>query len=1073
MSQNAKIIVDTDKVVTVDEIFKMISSQTDYKFIYQEDLFKKHPKVVLKKGEIKVSKLLNESISSFNVNFDVNKNNTVIIKKETLPTTSSQLEESNQSIRITGIIRDVDGRLLPGTNILEKGTENGTQTDFDGKFSLYVEDKNAVLVVSFIGYNTQEILVDESVEMNITLIQNATSLNEVVVVGYGGSQKKSDLTGAVSQISAEDFEDQPMISVDQALQGRLSGVQVTQNNGVPGSGFKIRVRGSGSFGNNDPLYVVDGFIGASTANFAPEDIETISVLKDASATAIYGNRASGGVVIITTKKGKEGKNKIEFNSFISVGDPIGEFNLLSGADFAELANRKSLEQGGVDIYTDQQISELRANGGTDWQDEIFQTAITNSYQLAFSGGGPGISYYVSANHSKQEGLIKRTNYERFGFRANLGAEISEKIKMDFNVFATSDTRKNGASNTSAFGDQNLMAAALTFDPTTPVYDSDGEFNLFSVNNVANQWQNPLFLATVADRTTYGKYLQSRIALNYEITNNLSFNIALGANSSYSNFREYVDPRVLQTGNSATSNVSDGLSYQNTNRLTYTNIFNEKHNISADLIFEQSEYNSRFTEASSENFPNSNLGADNLGLGTNQEVRSGSSRNSLESYISRVTYGFDDRYLLTGSIRADKSSKFLNDQTGIFPSFSLGWNISNEDFFGDDSVISNLKLRGGWGVTGSDKVDTQAAHAFLTTNGNNYVFGGNLDSSLSIGIGPSETAANPNLTWEETKQTNVGFDFAVLNGKISGAFDYYSKKTEGLLMRRNLPNYTGSNYQWVNAAAVENKGYEFSVNAYLVTTKDFSWEMGANFSTNKNKVLALVDDLEQIELGGDYNSFSGAVTIVKVGESLGSFYGYEYTGPDPTTGDATYKDLNDDGVIDSENDRTILGNGNPDFVFGINNRLTYKGLELNLFVQSLQGNEIYNAIGTSTYGWGAISRNALNPGSLDSWTPTNTDTNIPSLNSAVRPISSFSIEDGSFIRLKNISLGYNLPSSTLNTIGITSTKVYLSAQNLITWTKYSGFDPEVSSGGGSDIDPGVDNGVFPNTKTVTLGLNVNF
>ncbi|MDN3663878.1 SusC/RagA family TonB-linked outer membrane protein [Algibacter miyuki] len=997
-------------------------------------------------------------------------NDDKFIYPEALASASNVNENSKQELQVSGVVVDVNGQPLPGANIVEKGTANGAQTDFDGNFSLNLKSKDAVLVVSFVGFTTQEVSVEGKTQLNIKLIENATSLNEVVVVGYG-SQKKSDLTGAVAQISADDFESQPMTSVDQALQGRLAGVQVTQNNGVPGSGFKIRVRGSGSFGNNDPLYVIDGFIGGSTANLAPEDIETISVLKDASATAIYGNRASGGVVIITTKRGKEGKNTVEVNSFVSIGDPIGEFDVLNGADFAELVNKKNIEQGGSATYSNEEIAALQANGGTNWQDEIFQTAITNNYQLAFSGGGPSVSYYVSANHSKQEGLIKHTKYERFGFRANIDAKINDKLDVDFSVFATSDTRENGTNSVSAFGAGNLMAVALTFDPTTPVYDTNGDYNLFTINNVANQGQNPLFLASVADRTTYGKYLQSRIALNYKIANNLDLNVALGASSSYSNYREYVDARI-QNGNTATSDVGDGLSYQNTNRLTYANTFNDKHNVSADFIFEQSQYEGRSTSAYAENFPNSNVGSDNLGLGSNQRVESGASKSSLESYIGRVTYGFDDRYLLSGSIRADKSSKFLNDQTGIFPSFSLGWNISNEDFFGDN-IISNLKFRGGWGVTGSDRVDTQAAHAFLTTGGNNYVFGGNLDSSIVIGIAPSEKAANPNLTWEETKQTNIGLDYAFLNGKISGSFDYYNKKTEGLLMRRNLPNYTGSTYQWVNAAAVENKGFEFSINAYPVTTKDFSWEIGANFSTNKNKVLELVDGLDQIELGGDYNSFSGAVTIVKVGEALGSFYGYEYTGPDPTTGDATYKDLNGDNIIDAENDRAIMGNGNPDFVFGVNNNVTYKGLELNIFVQSLQGNEIYNAIGTSTYGWGAISRHSTNPNSLNSWTPTNTDTNIPRLNSTVKPISTFSIEDGSFIRLKNISLGYNLPSETLKNIGISSAKVYVSGQNLLTWTDYSGFDPEVSSGGGSDIDPGVDNGVFPNTKTVTVGINVNF
>lgn len=1048
----------------------MISNQTDYKFIYHKDLFKNTPKVELKEGTININKLLKNSVSSFNV--DINKDNTIVVNNILLPSTLTSVEKANQSHMVSGTITDSSGFPLPGANVLEKGTNNGVQTDFDGKFFLNTKNENVVLKISYVGYITQEVEVKWDEEIMISLVEDTASLDEVVLIGYG-SQKKSDLTGATSQISAKDFEKQPMVSVDQALQGRLAGVQVTQNNGVPGSGFKIRVRGANSFSSNNPLYVVDGFIGASTSNLAPEDIESVNVLKDASATAIYGNRASGGVVIITTKKGKEGKNKIDFSSFISVAKPIGEFELLDAATFAELANRKSVEQGGSDIYTSEEINDFEANGGTDWQDELFQTSITNNYQLALSGGGSGISYYVSANHADQEGLIRNTDYKRYGLRANVSAKLNDKLDVDFSSNYTRNVSRNGTSSTSTSGTGNLMARALTFDPTTPVYDENGDYNLLTINNVASQGQNPVFLADVADATTYRNYLQSRLALNYNIVKNLDFNISMGANTDDSNYREFVDEDV-QNGNTAISTVVNAYSYQNINRLTYKNLFNDKHSLSVDAIYEQSASVSRYTSAYAEDFANTVVGSEDLALGSNALVGSGTTKSSLRSFIGRVTYGFNDKYLFTGSIRSDESSKFVNDPVGVFPSFSLGWNISKEDFFQDISVISNLKIRGGWGVTGNQNVDTQASYSFLNTGSSfNYIFGDAISSGgISVGIGSATQDSNPDLTWEETTQTNIGLDFGLFNGAINGSFEYYNKQTEGLLMERDLPNYTGLLTQYVNAASVENKGYEMSITAYPITNKDFSWEISANFSSNKNKVLELVDDLDQIALGGDYNSFDGEVTIAKIGESLGSFYGYQYTGPDSTTGEATYKDFNEDGVVDSD-DKIILGNGNPDFIFGINNTFSYKGINLNIFVQALEGNEIYNSIGTTTYGWGAGSRNTTNPGSLNSWTTTNTDTNIPSLNSAIRSVSSFSVEDGSFIRLKNISLGYTLPSHLLEPIGVSLVKIYVSGQNLITWTDYSGFDPEVSSGGGSDIDPGVDNGVFPNTKTITLGFNANF
>lgn len=1056
------------KSATVEQAFNKIQEQTEYTFFYKKKNLRSKEVLNKSKGTYPVSELLLEISQKHKLKFrQINNNIAVLRLEESRGVKNQALEVILEDVNISGKITDEDGIGLPGASIIVKGTDTGTTTDIDGNFS-FSTPENSVIVVSFIGYDTQEISVAGRSVINVQLVANVSQLEEIVVVGYGGKQRKEDLTGAIAQVTSEDFDKQPVIKLDQALQGRIAGVQVIQGSGVPGAAFKVRVRGANSLnGSNEPLYVVDGLIGASINNLNASDIASINVLKDASATAIYGNQGANGVVIVTTKRGVKGKGNIEFSTFTTRSDVIDKIDLLDAASFATVVNEKRVEQSAPAAFSAAEIADLQSSGGTDYQDELFRTAITRNHQLAFSGGADNVNYYVSANFADQEGIIINSDYKRYALRANIDGKINEKVDINFNLYGSREIGHNNDDGVNQAVD--LVKIALTFDPTTPVFDQNGDYNLQS--QFGNQSVNPIARALETDFNGYTNTIQSNLGFNYKIIDHLEINVSGGFESRNSTVNGFT-PRILGGSGTASSTVRNTLSWQNINRLTYSNQFGAS-SLSADLVYEVREKEFRLTSASSSNFANEGVGSDNLGLGQdNIMVGTDVSKRTLESIFGRVNYGYDDRYLFTGSVRVDRSSVFPNDPTGVFPSFSVGWKISNESFLSDFSAVSDLKLRGGWGVTGNQEVSTQAAFAALSTGSNsNYLFD---DATISTGIGPSTQAENLDLTWEETKQWNIGLDGSILNKKVNFSLDYYSKRTEGLLLSKSLAAFTGLSNKFVNAGTVENKGFEISINAYPIAKDDFSWEFGVNLSSNKSEVIELVDGLDELFLGSAFFTNSGSVSIVKVGEELGSFYGYVYEGVD-ATGNAMYTDFNDDSMVDGDNDRTIIGSSNPDFIFGFNNTLTYKGFELNAFIQGSVGNDIYNQARLLSYGYSSFARDATTTDILNHWSDTNTDTNIPRLTSSTNDVSSFSIEDGTFVRLKNISLGYYLPASLLDKLNIQSLKVYVSGQNLMTITDYTGFDPEVSSSSDSsnDVDAGVDNGEYPTSKSVTVGLTVKF
>lgn len=960
---------------------------------------------------------------------------------------------------ITGNVKDATSP-LPGVSVLVKGTTTGTVTDFDGNYQISVETGD-VLSFSYLGFLPKEVTYSGQESINITLEEDAALLDEVVVVGYGKSVKKEDLTGAVSVVGLKDIEKSPLTNVDQALQGRASGVQITQSSGAPGAGLKIRVRGSNSItGTNAPLIVVDGLIDVDINSVNPNDIQSISVLKDASSTAIYGNRAANGVIIITTKKGVAGKSTMEFGTYMSFAQPSNSIDLLDAAEFIDFANTKNIAASGnpIPVFdTQQKIDDAIANS-VDYQDEVYRTAVAQNYQLSFRGGSEKMNYFVSGNYLDQDGIAINTNFKRYALRANVNADISEKLTLSTNINLV---RQEGLNNDPGFGAE-LALGAVGFDPTTPIFNANGGYNRQTsvVGGIQESvLTNPVFLANETTGESQINRVQANVQLNYNLLKNLDLNVSGGID--YGNVAvAYFNPAPSDAQDiTAGQNTSNNDKTQYALRLNYDNTFNEKHNLNIATIFEERRNLSKGFNADGRGFFTTSVGSDNLGIADIRNIGSFYSERNLRSLIGRANYNYDSRYLITASVRYDESSVFLEEQAGTFPSVAIAWNINNEAFF-NSQTISNLRLRGGWGETGNELIGTSDALNLLRNNP--WIPNGGANGSTAIL--PGTRLANPDLTWETTAQTNIGLDLGILNNRFNLSFEYYYKKTEDLLLTRNVPRFTGRVDQVVNAGEVENKGFELSLDGYIFQNDNFSWNMSANLSRNRNEVLSLIGDETEIFPSLTVGSSIPAPAIVRVGEPIGSFFGFVYQGVNEADGNAIYAE-----------EREIIGDPNPDFVYGFNNIINYKDFDLNIFIQGVEGNDVFNRArsliigrdGRIPFGTSAELRNT--------WTPSNTNAPLPSLNATnTQNLSSEFVEDGSFLRLKNIALGYTLSDQTaLKSIGATSLRIYVSAQNLITITDYSGLDPEVSNGGENDRLAGIDIGALPTSKTVTLGLNLVF
>jgi len=970
---------------------------------------------------------------------------------------------------ISGTVVDQDGQPIPGVTILDSSNDqNGTVSDFDGNFTISVPS-DGTLNISYIGYQTQSVAVSGQTNLSISLEESVSALDEVVITGYGSQVKKSDLTGSIASIGAEDFESQPLIRVDQALQARAAGVAVTQTSGAPGAGYKIRIRGANSItGNNNPLYVVDGLVVGNINNINAADISSMEVLKDASATAIYGNRGANGVVLITTKSGKKGKAKIQIDSFFGSSEVVQKIPVMTPAQFAEGVNLRD----GVQTISQARIAELSAGGGADWQEYFFRTAPFSNVVISASGGSDDVDYYISANSYKADATVVNQDYSRLNLRANINAQLNDKLKIGINNFV-SRSENNGA--------RANLATGIAWDMNTPPRDINGDYNSAPlVSGVGNGSPMPLLAPENNKVENISDQLISSIYANYNITDNITLNVSAGIEKIDLTNSRYTSSLV----NGVTEAVvrdQQGVRFQNTNRLTYKND-NPDHAFQADLVHEQQSFEMNFREATASAFFSNSTNFRELSLAGIQNTDSGNSNEKLESFLARVNYSLYDKYLITASVRADGSSKFNEDnQWGTFPSGSIAWRISQEDFLRDNPTISSLKARASFGITGS-----QAVSPFSTisipgiSTANNYPFTGGV---ATIGVAPSTQMANPDLTWETTTQFNIGFDLGLWDSKALLSIDYYTKKTEDILLTRVLPEFVGPTLITQNAGEVENKGFDISLNTVLYEKNDLSVSSIFNLSSNKNKVLSLVDGIDNMVLGNTYygNTFPVNPTRVEVGKPISTFRGYHFEGvyqtgaTDGTPGHAKYRDLDDDGNI-TTNDIGNVGDGNPDFTWGWNLNIDYKDLNLNMVFEGAQGNDIYNFQRMRMLGLGSAQFHAVHADFNNSWSTTNPSNTIHSGTQASRDanqwLSSQFLEDGSYTTLRSASLTYNL-KDTLSVLGVDQLKVFVNAENLFIITDYSGFDPVSTASGNSDVDLGIDLNAFPISRSFSVGFNLTF
>lgn len=1011
---------------------------------------------------------------------------------------------------VSGKISNEDGEGLPGASVIVKGTAIGTTSDMNGDFRLSLPSDAQVLVVSYIGYQSQEVTINNRSQIDVSLSPDLSQLQEVVVVGYG-VQKKSDLTGAISSVKGTELSQLPMQRVDQALQGRAAGVMVLNTSGQPGGNTTIRIRGMNSIsGGNQPLVVIDGLQGVDINSLNPNDIESIEILKDASATAIYGSQGANGVILITTKTGKKGKPVVNYSFNQSYQQLRKKLDLMNAREFVSTINayRASLDQPGEDIivptpvFDDTEVNYWNTHEGTDWQDQVYRTAPMTSHQLSLSGGTDNIDYLISGGYLDQQGILINSEFERFSLRANANVKVSDRTRFGL---SWAGIKEKG--NTPPFGEGvadidplgQVVSTAPRWSPTIPVYDELGNYARHpSGFGEPNSW-NPVASGLEPFVENNSMINNLNMFLEYKIIDGLTVRFTGGAiTRNVNNFR-YLNRKTFagfQRNGTGYAMEASHARYQNSNIITYDKEINSMHRITLTGVAEQQVQISKGSTINGSDFLVDQAGIFDLGGAQILTTSSYQTKRAINSFLGRVNYSFADKYLLTASYRADGSSVFgANNKWGYFPSASVAWRASEESFMKALDVFSDFKVRASWGVTGNQAISPYASLAQIVS-GANYPYNGGTETNIGFNI---SRAPNANLKWESTEQVDVGVDFALFNGRLTGSVDYYVKTTKDLLLSRQLPTYTGFNSIVDNVGSTENKGFEISLGGDPFVGA-FKWNTGFNISFNRAKVLKLANEGKlpfRTTTGAGYGISTNnntALMYLRAGEPFGQMTGWITEGTWSTAeaeeakaygqlpGDIKYRDINDDGQINNL-DLTIIGNALPDFIFGWTNSFSFKNFELMVLIQGVQGNDLFNAGRIRLERPGEGTSSAL----LNRWTPENQDTDVPAfIHQSVRKAAAYPsmvsvgdsrvsrwVEDASYIRLKNITLGYNVPTSVIGRLGLTRLRAYVTGTNLITITDYTGYDPEVSSFNTSDAALGVDFGSYPTSKTVTFGVDLTF
>ncbi len=1090
LSQNSKIVIDADKTLTIDEVFDMIDKQTDYSFVYQSDMFKGFPSIEIKKGTIKTNKLLKRILSKGNYDVVVGVNNTIIIKEKT----PDIIKE--QGVQISGNVVDSNGQPLPGANILEKGTTNGTQSDFDGKFSLNVKDKSAVLVVSYLGFLTQEIPISNQTTIAVTLQEDTAKLDEVVVVGYG-TQKKVNLTGAVSLVSSEDIENRPAPNVSTLLAGQVPGLSVIQQSGRPGqSQGTFRIRGIGTLGNSDPLILVDGIVG-DLQDIDVNDIENVSVLKDASA-AIYGVRAANGVILVTTKEGRTGAPTVTYHGGVGTQQAFKIPNRVNSYDYARLYNEARVNDGGSPLFSDDDLTKFRdgtspqTHANIDHFKKLLKSGdpIKKFHNIRVSGGNENTKYNLSFGYLDEGSLIKTFGYNRKNYRVNIDQKINDKLDVGI---------KLAGSFGKTFGNIQSVGQIITesyreFPGEVDQFDNGlwknmQEFGVGQRNMLAYL---ELPLGTDVDRNN--DYV-STVFAEFKITPELKVRGQFSARNDNRLQNRKRDVVQWHRYDAATdtyngSNIASGYlirrnetvwDYTSNLLLTYNKSFNN-HNLKGLLGFEQRDQNWSFSQAARFSLSSSNELTELNGVADGNDRAEGSaSEYKLRSAFGRINYNFKETYFFEGILRYDGTSRFTKENRfDYFPSFSGGWKISNEDFFKSET-INHLFLRGSWGILGNQEIGNyQFLNTFGPRDNYNYSFG---NGSVS-GVLENKTLANANILWETTTSTNIGIDARLFNNALSITAEYFIKDTNDILLGLDQPYILGAEPPTVNAGSVENKGWELSVNYSGRVNEDFNYYINANAGYVKNQIT----DLKGTESPGR-----------DIGDPIQNIFGYVADGlfnsqaeidaapthniaGTPEPGDVRYKDINGrdangdltglpDGVVDA-NDRKSLGTYFPKYNFGLNLGFNWNNFDFSMAWQGFAGHKVLTDGPTVRPFWGGNAPPSQHM--VDNfWTPSNTNADFPRLGFSNQgrnyQNSTYWVNKGDFAKLRNMQIGYTLPQNALSSLGINRFRIYVSGENLLYISKVKDIDPEFAQGSGFAWN----NNNYPTNRQFLLGFNITF
>lgn len=1045
---------------SIKQAIGLIESKADYSFFYSDELDDLNNKINLSVNNEDIHSVLQKLFRNTRITYRIEDGKQVVLskKKDNQPSSKSKEKE------VRGIITDKTGEPLIGVSVTVKGTGKGTVTDMNGKWALSVSE-GSVLNFSYIGYSAETVKVGKSNSYNISLSEDNQLLDEVVVIGYG-SMKRKDITTAVSVVSTADIDERPIIDAAQALQGKAAGIQVVQPSGAPGEGMSIRVRGATSVqASNEPLYIVDGMPNDNISSLSPADIESMQVLKDASSAAIYGARAANGVVLITTKRGKVGNPQVKFSAYVGLSQLGKKIDALNTEEYKDLMKELKKYSNVAPTIPD---SEKRY---VDWTDMFFKTGLNQNYQLSVSNGTDKLRYFVSGGYTNEQGIIEKASFRRYNFRANIDNQHTKWLKMALN-FAYTNTKGQEVNQSRSSMRAGSILSVINTPPFMQQWDNENP-GQYDENAYGSRILNPL-AANSADNITSADYLKGSLGFTFDILKGLQFKSTFGIDLSNNHWDYFLDPKSTSDGRGTKGRVEE--SYSRNIEWLFENILTydfslKKHNFSlmGGATQQHAQYNGAWLAGFdlADSYPNihSISAANQI---DKDACGSSASAWSLASFLGRVAYNYDSKYLLTMNFRADGSSRFApGHRWGYFPSASAGWRVSSEKFMEPlKNVIDDMKLRIGWGMNGNQSgignysyLASMSASKVAPTTENLYP---------GLAITPY-SAANTELTWEKTMQWNAGLDLTMFDSRVTLSVDAYYKKTKDLLLTVSLPdnvNLPGGITR--NDGEMVNKGMEFSVSSQNLKGA-FQWNTDFNISFNRNKLTKL--GLNKIYYYAEMYETRESAVILKEGIPLGTFYGYVSEGVDPETGNIIYSDLNKNGSLDP-GDRTEIGCAQPDFIYGMTNTFSYAGLNLSVFLQGSQGNDIFNASRIDTEGMFDFRNQSK--AVLDRWKRPGMITDIPRVGNIENSHNSTRfVEDGSYLRLKTVTLSYDFNKKWLKKMHLSKLQAYVTGQNLLTLTKYSGYDPEVNAYGADAVAQGVDYGTYPQSKALIFGLNVEF